>query len=138
LDLHVVAPATASLLPEGETTEIWSKKRNTLAPRTPADAPYTDEEIAAQGTLDFDSNSGCAYDGRNNENVIWALPPPAGHYIVRVDAASLCGASTARWHVAAYYQGEKVAEAFGQMTDIDTTRPHVAGAGLTVLDLPVQ
>jgi hypothetical protein len=129
LDLHVVAPATGG----PGSVEVWSKRRTTLATRGPADPPFTADELAAAGTLDFDSNSGCVFDGRNNENVVWTQPPPSGDYTVRVDAVSMCGAVAARWHMTAVLNGTLQAEAFGQMGDIDTTRPHVAGAGLTVL-----
>lgn len=127
LDLHVVAPATGGT----GTVEIWSKKRNSLAARV--QGVFTPEEIAAAGILDFDSNTGCVYDGRDNENVIWTQYPPAGHYIVRVDASSLCGAPTVRWRATASLQGTLL-ESFGQLGDVATTIPHVAGAGLTVLD----
>lgn len=139
LDLHVVAPATGSLAttPDPETVEIWSKHRNSLAKRSPIDPPFTAADLAASGNLDFDSNAQCAYDGRNDENVIWGQPPPPGHYVVRVDAFSLCGAATVRWHAAAFSEGTPVADAYGQMLDIDTTRPHVTGAGITAFELDV-
>ena len=130
LDLHVVAPATGGTATD--TAEIWSKKRNSLAPRAVALGPFTPAEIAAAGVLDFDSNSGCLYDGRDNENVIWTQPQPPGRYIARVDASSLCGAVTARWRLTVFYQGTQVAEIFGQVGDAATATPHVAGAGLTV------
>lgn len=140
LDLHVVAPATGSLATAAapEQVEIWTKHRNSLAKRAPIDPPFTAADLAASGNLDFDSNAQCAYDGRNDENVIWTQPPPAGHYVVRVDAFSLCGAATARWHAAAFSEGTSIADAYGQMIDVDTTRAHVTGAGVTAfeVDLP--
>jgi hypothetical protein len=140
LDLHVVAPATAPLSGGPQTVEVWSKRRTTLATHGPADEPLTPENIAAAGILDFDSNSGCVYDGGDEESVVWAEQPPDGEYIVRVDASSLCGAPAARWHVRVFYGGQPVAgnEAYGQMGDLDTIGPHVAGAGLKVLDLTVK
>jgi hypothetical protein len=134
LDLHVVAPATGG----PGMVEVWTKKRNSLAPRSFAEGPFTPQEIAAAGVLDFDSNSGCIYDGRNLESVLWTEAPPPGHYIVRVDASSMCGASAARWRAIAVFNGTQVREVFGQMGDADTTTPHVAGAGLTVLEFDVM
>lgn len=128
LDLHVVAPETGGT----GTTEIWTKKRNSLAVRPVAQGAYTPAEVAAAGTLDFDSNAGCLYDGRNNENVIWTQQPPAGHYIARVDASSLCGAATVRWRLTVSYHGAPQAEIVGQLGDAATATPHVPGAGLTV------
>jgi hypothetical protein len=137
LDLHVVAPSTGGTNP-ADTVEVWSKKRDSLASRSLVEGPFTPEELAAAGRLDFDSNSGCVYDGRNDENVIWTQAPPPGHYIVRVDASSLCGAGTTRWRATAFYQGDLQAEVFGQLGDAATATPHVAGAGLTVLELNVM
>lgn len=128
LDLHVVAPATGG----PGNVEVWSKKRNSLAARSVADGPYTSAEIAAAGTLDFDSNSGCVFDGRDNENVSWTQQPPSGHYLARVDASSLCGAAAARWWLTVSYQGAVQARAFGQLGDVATWNSHAAGAGLTV------
>lgn len=136
LDLHVIAPATGG----PGTEEIWTKKRNSLSSkRTLADGPFTPEEIAAAGVLDFDSNAGCALDGRNNENVVWMQRPPAGHYIVRVDAASLCGASSVVWGLQAYFDDmtKPVFEISGQFGETATAVPHVAGAGLTVWEQDV-
>lgn len=128
LDLHVVAPATGG----SGTTEIWSKKRNSLANRSVAEGPFTAAELAAAGVLDFDSNSGCVNDGRDSENVLWTEAPPAGHYIARVDAASLCGAAIVRWRLTVFFRGVLQAEIFGQLGEAATATPHVAGAGLTV------
>ena len=128
LDLHVMAPATGG----PGMTEIWTKKRNSLGTRSVAEGPFPAETIAAAGTLDFDSNSSCVNDGRDNENVIWTQSPPAGHYTARVDAASLCGAAATRWRLTVAVHGSLVAEVFGELGDSATAPAHVAGAGLTV------
>lgn len=133
LDLHVVAPVAGGT----GTVEIWSKKRNSLAPRAVTQGPYTAAEIAAAGVLDFDSNSGCVNDGRDNENVSWVQRPPPGHYLARVDAPSLCGAATVRWRLTVSFEGDAVAEVFGQLGDAATAADHVAGAGLTVWESDV-
>ena len=49
--------------------------------------------------LDGDSNGGCVIDGRDQENVVWSMAPASGHYIVRVDAASLCELAYSDWRV---------------------------------------
>jgi len=140
LDLHVVAPASATPAPADpaqpgppEMVEIWSKRRNSLSvKRTPADGPLTPDDIASAGQLDFDSNSQCANDGVDHEDVVWTAQPPNGHYLARVDAFSLCGATAARWHLTVSYQGSLAYEAFGQMGDTDSALPHGVGSGLTV------
>ena len=68
LDLHVVQP---------NNTEISWVARS---------------DPATGGTLDLDSNAGCAIDGKNNENVTWQSGTPLhGRYIVRVDNYKSCG-----------------------------------------------
>ena len=67
LDLHVVEPS-------GE--EIY----------------YGNKTSATGGTLDLDSNAGCAIDGIDAEHVTWpGVTPPTGTYEVIVDPWSLCG-----------------------------------------------
>jgi hypothetical protein len=84
--------------------------------------------------LDFDSNEDCQIDGRDRENVVWTGEPPAGHYIVRVDAFSLCGQMSAAWHAIAYTPQETKGEASGVLTGAATREAPTAGAGLTALE----
>jgi hypothetical protein len=65
VDLHVVDPRNEEV--------YWNNSRS-----------------ASGGTLDLDSNAGCSLDNRNNENIRWPSPAPAGNYIVRVDYWSAC------------------------------------------------
>ncbi|HVK85478.1 MAG TPA: hypothetical protein VM513_15270 [Kofleriaceae bacterium] len=123
LDLHVVDPLGG---------EAWSDKPNTLPPPVPGE-PVDPEEYSRHGILDHDGNKDCRRDGRPNEHVIWTVPPPAGEYVVRVDARSLCGDASAAWYVAAYRDGELVAAARGLSTPEDVLHPHGAGAGVLAL-----
>lgn len=133
LDLHVVTP---SLVPDGKPVELWSGNRTTLLPRSPLQGgPYTDDELATAGVLDFDSNAQCSIDGILRETASWQVRPPAGHYIVRVDTFSMCGQAAARWTLTATLNGESIAGTYaGVSTDSDTRYPHKAGGGLTVVE----
>ncbi len=134
LDLHVVAPPTA----EGKSIELWSGNRSTLLPRSALEGgPYTDEELATAGVLDFDSNSQCVIDGRRNENAVWMVPPTPGHYVVRVDAFAMCGQPAARWTLTGVLDGTLLGTYAGVFTDSDTRFAHGAGAGLSVFEFDV-
>jgi hypothetical protein len=117
LDLHVLVPANNDV----GYVEVWSKKRS-ANPSVP------------DGTLDFDSNSNCQIDGREQENVIWTGTPPTGHYVVRVAAASLCGLSSASWWTYASVPGVIKGEASGVLTEAATRSSAVAGSGITVFE----
>jgi len=127
LDLHVVDPDGA---------EIWSRHPTGYQqppppalpdPNGPATAPF----------LDGDSNAACVIDGRNEENVVWRMAPASGHYVVRVDAASLCGLPYSDWRVDRVVDGGVVASAGGEAIDSDTRGAHDAGAGRTALEFDV-
>ncbi|HEY0463795.1 MAG TPA: hypothetical protein VGC79_06280 [Polyangiaceae bacterium] len=92
----------------------------------------------SNGALDHDSNADCVSDGLRQEDVTWADAPPAGHYLVRVDTASLCQTANAHWWVKVLLDGAIVAEARGISLDTDTWGAHDRGAGLLALgfDLP--
>lgn len=122
LDLHVVTPSGAI---------IWAKNINS------AD-PTTDPDWMAGGILDFDSNSNCVIDGLRREDAYWTEPPPTGHYVVRVDAYSLCGEIQADWTVTAQLDGMSLGEASGFARDRDTAYPHDANAGVTALEFDVN
>jgi hypothetical protein len=117
LDLHVLVPANN----DAGYVEVWSKKRS-ANPSVP------------DGTLDFDSNSNCQIDGREQENVVWKGTPPAGHYVVRVAAASLCGLSSASWWAYASVPGGSKGEASGVLTEAATRSSAGAGSGVTVFE----
>jgi hypothetical protein len=117
LDLHVVDPSGS---------EIYHG-----APRT------TSADGGVGGVLDFDSNAGCLLDGRRQEDVTWAATPPAGHYQVLVDTASLCGQAIAHWTARAALRGAPVGSASGVSLDSDTWGPHDRGAGLLALQFDV-
>ena len=124
LDLHVV---------DALGGEAWSDKPNTLIPPPPGTLGDPTAYLKT-GSLDHDGNAGCHRDGRPTEHVIWKLPPPAGSYVVRVDARSMCGGASAAWYVAAYRNGALVGAARGESTDADVQLdPHGAGAGVLAL-----
>jgi len=120
LDLHVQVPANNAV----GFVIVWAKNRSA--------EPNGDG--GADGVLDFDSNEDCQIDGRDRENIVWTGEPPAGHYIVRVDAFSLCGQMSAAWHAIAYTPQETKGEASGVLTGAATREAPTAGAGLTAFE----
>ena len=127
LDLHVVDP---------DGVEIFSRHPSGYRPPPPPALP--DPGAAADAPLlDGDSNAGCLLDGRDQENVVWKLAPASGHYVVRVDAASLCGEAYADWRVEEILGGAVVASASGEAVGADTRGSHDAGAGRTALEFDV-
>jgi hypothetical protein len=138
-DLRVLAP-----LPDGTSTvEIWSKHASNVPLDTNSALPA--DQQGAVGSLDFDSNAGCNIDGRDQENVVWQGLPPAGHYVVRVDAFSLCGQVSAEWEAQATYNGQPLtktdgnpADVFGIATDAATRGDHGAGAGVRAFEFDLQ
>lgn len=125
LDLHVVDPTGV---------EIWSGHPSGYQPPPPPALP--DPNGAANAArLDADSNSDCVIDGRDQENVVYTEPPPSGHYVVRVDAFSLCRQAETAWHVVVLQAGQAIAAATGSAYDDDTRPPHGSGAGVTALEL---
>ena len=121
LDLHVQFPADN----DAGFVIVWAKARS-AEPNLP--------DGGVDGNLDFDSNEDCQIDGRDRENVVWTGAPPAGHYIVRVDAFSLCGQMSAAWHAIAYTPQGTVGEASGVLTDAATREAPTAGAGITAFE----
>jgi hypothetical protein len=94
-------------------------------------------EAASYGFLDWDSNANCVIDGKRKESVVWPDVPPPGAYVVRVDAASLCGEAVAHWTAEATLDGRSLGRAEGVAVDASTRGPHDRGAGVTALDLSV-
>jgi hypothetical protein len=116
LDLHVVDPLG---------TEIWAG--DITSPQPPPDAGTT------AGVLDFDSNANCLIDGRRLENISWATPP-AGHYLVRVDAFSLCAATAAHWHVYVFRDSLVWRQSEGVATETDARFAKGRGSGVLALE----
>jgi nitroreductase len=127
LDLHVVDP---------DGVEIFSRHPSGYRPPPPPGLPDPTAAMNAP-LLDGDSNAACAIDGRDVENVVWKLPPQPGHYVVRVDATSLCGLPYADWSVSELVGGAVVATARGEAIDADTRGAHDQGAGRTALEFDV-
>jgi hypothetical protein len=127
LDLHVVDP---------DGIEIFSRHPSGYRPPPP---PALPDPTAADNAplLDDDSNASCVIDGRDEENVVWKLAPVSGHYVVRVDASSLCGLPYSDWRVDRLVDGAVVASATGEAIDADTRGAHDAGAGRTALEFDV-
>lgn len=126
LDLHLLTPSGV---------EVWARNPNSwqaVPGGLPDPGAWRDG-----GLLDLDSNAGCVLDGRDQENVVWASAPPAGHYQVRVDAPSLCGQPAARWTVAVTLEGQPLALAEGLATPASTRPPHDLGAGLLAVEFDV-
>jgi hypothetical protein len=67
-----------------------------VTPPSGEDIYWANQTDATGGTLDLDSNAGCAIDNVNVENIVWSnsTTPSPGHYEVRVDYWSNCGIST--------------------------------------------
>ncbi|HEY2745494.1 MAG TPA: hypothetical protein VGL86_12750 [Polyangia bacterium] len=128
LDLHLVTP---------DGTEVWANKINSEPLPQPGDNSDPNG-YKNGGILDFDSNANCVIDGRRLENVFWTVPPPSGHYIVRVDTWSLCAESWANWRVDVTLNGQSLGNAFGYSRPTDVELPHGIGAGVTALafDIP--
>ena len=123
LDLHLQTPIPANN--KAGFVIVWAKQRS-AEPNLP--------DGGVDGNLDFDSNEDCQIDGRDRENVVWTGQPPSGHYIVRVDAFSLCGQVSAAWHALAYSPQGTLGEASGVLTDASTREAPTAGAGLTAFE----
>lgn len=115
VDLHVVDPLG---------NEVWKGDIATT--------PASDGSSSA-GLLDFDSNAGCVLDGRRTESVAWAKAPP-GHYLVRVDAFSLCSATAAHWRVDVLVDGVSRLSAQGIATAASNRFDKKRGAGVLALE----
>lgn len=132
LDLHVrIHDAT---VPKTGSFDVWDKAPLALPPQPSSAPPYTKAQIAAAGRLLFDSNANCVIDGQRHEEIVFPGAYPPGPYEVRVDTFSLCGETTARWHVDAFTNPTGtptlLQEAFGQSLDRDTLGPHDAASGV--------
>lgn len=127
LDLHVVTP---------DDVEIWARNINSYTP-PPVGGIIDPGQVAAGGVLLYDSNAQCVLDGRRQEDVVWTQPPPSGHYVVRVDAFSLCAASGANWKVEALLDGAVIGQAWGSALEADTRGSHEKGAGVRALEFDI-
>ncbi|MEY4545083.1 MAG: hypothetical protein RL685_1278 [Pseudomonadota bacterium] len=126
LDLHLVIP---------DGTEVFHGNVNSW--QSSGVTPPLDESWRSGGILDFDSNAECRIDGRNQENIVWTVAPPAGRYSVRVDTRSLCASASARWLVEVWRQGERQALARGFSPTSATRFGHERGAGVLALEFDV-
>jgi hypothetical protein len=125
LDLHVVDPLGG---------EAYADNPNTFKLPPPGSPPPDPTAYLAGGILDRDGNANCHRDGRPAEHVIWKMPPPAGAYVVRVEARSMCSDASAAWYVAAYRSGALIGAARGVSTEDEVQLlPHGAGAGALAL-----
>ena len=116
------------------TVEVWAKAPLALPPSA-LGYDKNDPAVRGVGHLDADSNSNCVIDGRRQENIVFGNPPPAGQYIVRVDAFSMCGQASAQWKVTVTDAfGNVVNPATWQATDADTRGEHGIGAGRLAVD----
>ena len=106
VDLHVVEPGGA---------EIY----------------WVDDQSAAGGVLDLDSNAGCFSDGPRNENITYpSVTPPSGTYTVRLDYWDACGAAATNYVVTIRVEGHAIEIFQGQFTG--TGDQGGAGAGVTI------
>jgi hypothetical protein len=129
LDLHVVPPTG---------TEIFARKINSYTPPRGPGAGTSDAGAwMSGGILDFDSNASCVIDGKNQENVGWTVPPPSGHYVVRVDTFSMCGQAEAYFKVDATLNGAPVGHAEGSTSGDATRFSHDEGAGVLAFEFDV-
>jgi hypothetical protein len=144
LDLHVVMPnPMANAMPDPtmpdpigdpRTIEVWSKSPTALPPNPEG---WDSATVDAAGKIPFDSNANCVIDGVRQENLIFPLTttPPAGEYIVRVDAFSMCGQAAAQWRVdVTTPDGPWVNPATWEATDADARGLHRPGSGRLALD----
>jgi hypothetical protein len=128
LDLHVIDP---------DGTEIWSRNINSWEPPAPGAATSDAGAWQAGGLLDFDSNAGCAIDGRDLEHVSWQAQPPSGTYRVLVATASLCGEMSAHWALDVTLHGRSIANARGLSVETATRKGAGAGTGTAALSFVV-
>jgi hypothetical protein len=128
LDLHVVDP---------NGVEVFARNVSSFEPPPPGAPQLPPDATHDGGVLDFDSNGQCVPDGLRAEHVVWTDAPPRGHYLVRVDTASLCGLASAYWTVEAFLDGKSLGKAEGIATQNDTQFAHERGAGVLALEYDV-
>ncbi len=91
LDLIVVTPDSQTI-----SSGVPSKG---LAAEQKIDRSSPEQNPPGAGYLDFDSNRGCARDGRQLENVVFQERPPPGSYLVYVNLHDACGEASVRYAV---------------------------------------
>jgi hypothetical protein len=114
LDLHVVTP---------DGGEIY----------------YGNRLDSTNGTLDLDSNAGCAIDNVDNENIAWAdsATPAGGTYTVRVDYWSNCGLAQPIPFTVRVVNCGQVSDYSGTLTAAQADEG-AAGAGTTITTFSYQ
>jgi hypothetical protein len=128
LDLHLVDP---------NGIEVFNRNPSSAPKPVPGAPPAPPGTITQGGVLDVDSNAQCRADGQRAENIVYASAPPKGHYVVRVDTASMCDEGSAYWRLEAFLGGVSIGVANGIATDADTRFSHDRGAGVLALELDV-
>lgn len=128
LDLHLVDP---------NGIEIFNRNPSSVPKPVPGAPPLPPGTAAQGGVLDVDSNAQCRADGQHAEHIVYAAKPPSGHYVVRVDTASMCDEPSTYWHVEAFLAGRSIAVSNGISSDADTRFSHDRGAGVLALELDV-
>jgi|SRR6266850_40404 len=91
VDLHVIDPAS---------NEVY----------------WNNLSVASGGTLDVDSNAGCALDNKNNENIRWTGSAPNGTYTVRVDYWSACNLTGTTTYAVVVNNGGAISRFTGSFT----------------------
>jgi hypothetical protein len=122
LDLHVVDPLGHEIFHGAPSSQ------NTFEPDAGSDGV---------GILDVDSNAQCIIDGLCREDVTWASDPPSGHYLVRVDTASLCAEVSAHWKVEVSLEQMPLGGVSGTALDADTRDAHDRGSGVLAFEFDV-
>jgi hypothetical protein len=91
---------------------------------------YGHTSSGAGGTLDLDSNPGCAIDGIQNENITYPSTSLHGTYTVRVDYFDSCGATSTDYVVTIRVKGQSVLTFTGTLSG--TGDQGGAGSGTTI------
>jgi hypothetical protein len=96
---------------------------------------YGNPTSATGGTLDLDSNAGCAIDDVNNENITWANAP-SGTYTVRVDYWDSCTVTQSDYVVTVQRKGQPVQTFSGSFTGAGDQGASGSGTEITTFTFP--
>lgn len=97
-----------------------------------AEVSWSNTTVASGGTLDLDSNAGCAIDNVNNENIVWAVgAAPRGEYRVVVDYWSDCGVPQSDYVVTVQAAGLTPQVFSGSFVGVSSGNPDAAIATFT-------
>lgn len=96
---------------------------------------YGQGSVPSGGSLDLDSNAGCAIDHVKNENITWTTAPP-GLYRVRVDYFDACSVASTSYVVTVQRKGHAPETFTGTFTgDGDQGGPG-SGRDITTFTVP--